>query len=104
MADKRKREITAKVSMRHQLQRERDFNRALLQSLSAGFSREELLGRWPPCPYWHPDHLESTDAALQHVLTGKTNTVELAFRHKAGCAVWVEPAPSVIRMNSLNRN
>ncbi|MCC5841067.1 MAG: PAS domain S-box protein, partial [Opitutales bacterium] len=78
-------DITVEVSLRHQLQRERDFNQALLQNLSAGFSmvdasgvqtevnpsmcaltgfsREELLGRTPPYPYWHPDHLEETDAA-----------------------------------------
>ncbi|MCC5842455.1 MAG: PAS domain S-box protein, partial [Opitutales bacterium] len=78
-------DITDEVSLRHQLQQERDFNRALLQNLSAGFSmvdasgvqtevnpamcaltgfsREELLGCAPPYPYWHPDHLEETDAA-----------------------------------------
>lgn len=112
-------DITDEIVLRQELERQRDFNRALLQNLTVGysaidacgvqidvnpamcaltgFSREELLGRSAPFPYWHPDYIEETQALLAGVLKGEMRPLELPFLHKAGHTVWVELTPSTLR-------
>jgi PAS domain S-box-containing protein len=111
-------DITDEIVLRQELERQRDFNRALLQNLTVGysaidacgvqidvnpamcaltgFSREELLGRSAPFPYWHPDYIEETQILLEGVLRGEMRPLELPFLHKAGHTVWVELTPSTL--------
>jgi two-component system, LuxR family, sensor histidine kinase DctS len=59
-------------------------NRALCMMM--GYEAEELLGRRPPYPYWHPDdmakHWRDSDAALRG--QAEPSGFESRIRHKAG--------------------
>jgi len=59
-------------------------NRALCEMI--GYESEELLGRRPPYPYWHPDDLEKhwsdSDAALNG--QAEPSGFESRVRHKQG--------------------
>lgn len=51
-----------------------------------GYSREELLGRAPPMPYWPADALEETSSRLRRTLAGDAPRAgyEARWRHREG--------------------
>ncbi|ALK96875.1 histidine kinase [Massilia sp. WF1] len=51
-----------------------------------GYSAEELLGRRPPYPYWHPDDLEKQARESDEALQGRAapHGFESRLRHKDG--------------------
>jgi len=51
-----------------------------------GYSAEELLGRRPPYPYWHPDDLEKQTRESDEALQGRAapHGFESRVRHKDG--------------------
>ncbi|PXX46032.1 sensor histidine kinase [Aquitalea magnusonii] len=51
-----------------------------------GYEAEELLGRRPPYPYWHPDDLEKQARESDEVLQGRATPqgFESRIRHKDG--------------------
>jgi len=51
-----------------------------------GYSREELMGRRPPYPYWHPDDLEKQARESDDALQGRAapHGFESRIRHKDG--------------------
>ncbi|MBW8897469.1 MAG: PAS domain S-box protein, partial [Massilia sp.] len=51
-----------------------------------GYSAEELLGRLPPYPYWHPDDLEKQARESDDALQGRAapHGFESRIRHKDG--------------------
>lgn len=51
-----------------------------------GYSAQELLGRRPPYPYWHPDDLEKQARESDEVLQGRAapHGFESRIRHKDG--------------------
>jgi PAS domain S-box-containing protein len=51
-----------------------------------GYSAEELLGRHPPYPYWHPDDLEKHASESDNALQGRAapHGFESRIRHKDG--------------------
>jgi PAS domain S-box-containing protein len=51
-----------------------------------GYSAEELLGRYPPYPYWHPDDLEKQARESDDALQGRAapHGFESRIRHKDG--------------------
>lgn len=59
-------------------------NRALCQI--TGYEPEELLGRHPPYPYWHPDDMEKHWSDSNASLAGQSERAgfESRVRHKAG--------------------
>ena len=59
-------------------------NPALCEML--GYTAEELVGRMPPYPYWHPDDLEKHWRDNEAVLTGTAalNGFESRMRHRDG--------------------
>ncbi|HEU4459331.1 MAG TPA: PAS domain S-box protein [Methylibium sp.] len=51
-----------------------------------GFSEDELIGRWPPFPYWPPDRIEENTRLLQQELQGRSPAggVEIRIMRKDG--------------------
>lgn len=49
-----------------------------------GFSREELVGQFPPHPYWPPEEYPKIGAAYEETLNGAGSTFELTFMRKNG--------------------
>lgn len=51
-----------------------------------GYAADELLGRMPPYPYWHPDDLEKLARQSEDALQGRAapNGFESRMRHKDG--------------------
>lgn len=51
-----------------------------------GFSREELVGRTPPMPYWIPEQIDETFALHQRVMAGNAppDGFEITFMRKNG--------------------
>ncbi|WP_229217327.1 sensor histidine kinase [Massilia forsythiae] len=51
-----------------------------------GYGAEELLGRYPPYPYWHPDDLEKQARDSDNALRGRAapHGFESRIRHKDG--------------------
>lgn len=51
-----------------------------------GFTRDELIGRKPPMPYWPPEHLEETYSLHRAVLSGHApqDGFEVELRRKNG--------------------
>lgn len=51
-----------------------------------GYGADELLGRYPPYPYWHPEDLEKQARASDEVLQGRAGPhgFESRIRHKDG--------------------
>ena len=62
-----------------------------------GFSKEELVGKAPPFPYWPPEEYENIDAAFQKTLSGNLGDFELIFLRKNGERFPVIVSPSVIK-------
>ena len=54
--------------------------------MMTGFSAAELVGQFPPMPYWAPEQLEETYAMHQTVLAGKAplDGFEITFMRKSG--------------------
>jgi PAS domain S-box-containing protein len=54
-----------------------------------GFGESELIGRLPPYPYWHPDHMEKHWYENQAALTGQAELAgfESLIRHRDGSDV-----------------
>jgi PAS domain S-box-containing protein len=51
-----------------------------------GWSREELLGKKPPFPYWPPEEMENITKAFQKVMAGgkQSGSLELRFQRRNG--------------------
>ena len=49
-----------------------------------GFSKEELIGRSAPHPYWPPEEYPVIHAALEKAITGQDSDFELIFMRKNG--------------------
>jgi PAS domain S-box-containing protein len=51
-----------------------------------GFSESELIGRWPPFPYWPPERIEENTRLLQQELQGRSPAggVEIRIMRKDG--------------------
>jgi PAS domain S-box-containing protein len=49
-----------------------------------GFSENELIGHFPPYPYWPEEEIENVNSAYQKTLNGNFNTFELIFCKKNG--------------------
>lgn len=49
-----------------------------------GFSKEELIGRSAPHPYWPPEEYPAIYAALEETMTGQNSDFELIFMRKNG--------------------
>jgi two-component system, LuxR family, sensor histidine kinase DctS len=64
-----------------------------------GWTREELVGRAPPMPYWLPEEMERTKAFHDKVLSGAppADGVELAFQRRDGARLvaLVQEAPLI---------
>lgn len=58
-----------------------------------GFSREELLGKRAPYPYWPAEQLEVIQAAFERFVAGESKNLELQFQRRDGtpCDVIVAP-------------
>jgi len=71
-----------------------------------GYSAEELLGRYPPYPYWHPEDLEKQARESDEALQGRAapSGFESRIRHKDGHDVitMVYTAP-LIDTDGVNR-
>lgn len=54
-----------------------------------GLSAQELVGRRPPMPYWHPDHIEHLQEAHDKILSGHSpgSGIEVRLQHKNGQAL-----------------
>ena len=63
-------------------------NPALCEML--GYTAEELVGRMPPYPYWHPEDLDKHWRDNEAVVTGKAalNGFESRVRHRDGHDVY----------------
>jgi PAS domain S-box-containing protein len=72
-----------------------DANPALCRM--TGFSREELIGRSPPFPYWPPEDQEQIHAGVRETLKGRFDTRELTFMRKNGERFPVIVSPSGIK-------
>lgn len=55
-----------------------------------GYGPEELMGRLPPYPYWHPDHMEKHWQENEAALTGRAELTgfESRIRHRDGRDVY----------------
>ncbi|MCH8474862.1 MAG: PAS domain S-box protein [Opitutales bacterium] len=111
-------DISEEVAFRQRLEHQSFFNRSLIENFVSGYSevdsdgvqidvnpsfcqmlgftREELLGKQPPFPYWHPDHHDDIKQKMFNVMAGDFSTLSLPFCHRNGQTVWVELTPSVI--------
>lgn len=51
-----------------------------------GWPADDLVGRTPPMPYWHPDAIQATQAIHQQVLAGEAPAggFEIRFQHRDG--------------------
>lgn len=72
-----------------------DVNPAMCQM--TGFSREEIVGKKPPYPYWPPEEYEAILAAFHKTLGEFSGNFELTFMRKNGERFPVIVAPSHIR-------
>jgi PAS domain S-box-containing protein len=112
-------DITEAVELRQQLQRERDFNRNLLENLNSavsmisgngilldvnaalckmtGFTKEELIGHKQPYPYWHPDDHAHILRSIAKVHAGDFSPYQYRFVHKNGRSLWMEVVPSMTK-------
>jgi two-component system, cell cycle sensor histidine kinase and response regulator CckA len=61
-----------------------------------GFSREELLGKGAPYPYWPVEQLPAIEAAFQRFVAGQSTNFELVFQRKDGVRFDVMVAPVTI--------
>jgi PAS domain S-box-containing protein len=62
-----------------------------------GFSKEELVGRSSPFPYWPPEEYEKIGAAFRETLNGDLGDFELIFLRKNGERFPVIVSPSVMK-------
>ena len=58
-----------------------------------GFSREELLGKRAPYPYWPVEQLPTIEAAFRAFVAGQSKNLELVFQRKDGERIDVTVAP-----------
>ncbi len=72
-----------------------DANPAFCQM--TGYSREELVGRGPPFPYWPPEEYESIQAALNNALDGIVTNFETFYMHQNGERFPVAVRPFVVK-------
>ena len=72
-----------------------DVNPALCDM--TGFSREELIGRNPPFPYWPPEEMERIQAAVGETFQGRFATYELTYMRKNGERFPVVISPSGVK-------
>jgi PAS domain S-box-containing protein len=62
-----------------------------------GFSREELVGRGMPYPYWPKDQIPRFVRGMQNALEGGVNVAETVFVKKNGERLPVRIHPSLVR-------
>jgi PAS domain S-box-containing protein len=75
-----------------------DVNRAFCEM--TGFTREELVGRKAPFPYWPPEEIERIQTALMDSRIGKSGNFELTFMRKNGKRFSVMVSTSAIANES----
>jgi PAS domain S-box-containing protein len=112
-------DITESIRIRTQLQAERDFKESLIAHMRGGFAifapdgtqtdvnpalcamtgftKDELVGRKPPHPYWDPEAPDLLKAAFHRILAGHFEIRELPFVRKNGQRFWAEFSPSCNR-------
>ncbi len=118
------RDISSRKKYRERLEASLEFSNKLIQSMHdgfsildrntqtidvnpalcrmTGFSREELIGKTPPFPYWPPEEHENINAALQKTLKGEAIDFELTFMHKDGRRFPVIVSPSIVKNRDGN--
>lgn len=79
-----------------------DTNGRILETNAAlcrmtGFSRDEIIGRDAPFPYWPQEEQESIKAAFQKTLQGAIGRYELTYMRKNGERFPVAVSTSVVR-------
>jgi PAS domain S-box-containing protein len=62
-----------------------------------GFSREELIGKGPPQPYWPEEEYKNIRDAIENVLNGNVNEFEIILKRKNGERFPVIISPSTMR-------
>lgn len=62
-----------------------------------GFSREELMGKRAPYPYWPDEERPAIEAAFQRTLNGDAANFELVFAKKDGTRIEVTVSPAALR-------
>jgi PAS domain S-box-containing protein len=72
-----------------------DVNPALCQM--TGFSRSELLGKFPPFPYWPPEEYQTIQDAFEKTMVQYVGNFELTFIRKNGERFPVIVSPSHIK-------
>lgn len=61
-----------------------------------GYSEEELIGQFPPYPYWPEEELEKINLAFTETFTAQKGNFELVFKRKSG-----ERFPVVLSIGTL---
>ena len=62
-----------------------------------GYTRDELIGKGPPHPYWSEGDRDRINAAFEKTLQGRFEDYKLTFRKKTGEAFPVIVSPSAVK-------
>jgi two-component system cell cycle sensor histidine kinase/response regulator CckA len=65
-----------------------------------GFTREELIGRFPPFPFWHPAEERILTETLERALRGEPTEVDTVFRNRDGSQLPVILSRAPVRSSS----
>jgi PAS domain S-box-containing protein len=64
-----------------------------------GYSREQLIGRRPPFPWWVNENVQQFMADLDEVITKGTQKIERHYQNLAGQSFWVDITSTAITQN-----
>lgn len=70
-----------------------------LQKVS-GFSSQELLGKYPPFPYWSQDQLDTINREFNLAFENESNSELAKFTKKSGEDFWVRVSTTHLTMNN----